>query len=157
MTRACNIVRSFVRRPATLALAFGGIALAGASGCGLIGNITRTTSIELRNDGEFDVELDMYIYDEQLAPLGVIIADGEHIETIIEPGESRAFIRPCDDLQAVVIVDADLDVVGSIGPSVSTGVLRDGDDFSCGSLIRFTFDHSSVLIDFDVDIDVFGD
>jgi hypothetical protein len=45
-------------------------------------------------------------------------------------------------------------VVGEIGPETDTGVLRDGDDFGCGDRITFTFDHSAVIVDFDVTVDV---
>ena len=33
-------------------------------------------------------------------------------------------------------------------------VLRDGDDFSCGDTIVFTFDHSGILVDFDVTVSI---
>lgn len=131
--------------------------LVGVTSCGVIGNITRVTTIELHNGGEYPVDVDMYVYDEQLAPLPLIIADGENIDPVLAPGTRRVYVRNCDDLQAVVIADADLEIVGSIGPSASSGVLRDGDDFSCGSIIVFRFDHSNAIIDFDVTANVIGD
>ena len=38
----------------------------------------------------------------------------------------------------------------------SIDVLRDGDDFRCGDTFVFTFDHSLVLVDFDVSVSVQG-
>ncbi|MCH7884473.1 MAG: hypothetical protein IIC01_04415, partial [Planctomycetes bacterium] len=50
--------------------------------------------------------------------------------------------------------DADLLILGDIGPEANSDVLRDGDDFSCGDTIVFTFDHSGILVDFDVIVSV---
>jgi len=73
---------------------------------------------------------------------------------VIPPGGTRTFIRSCDDLQAIVLDDADLLILAGIGPETNTDVLRDGDDFRCGDLIEFTFSHSGAVFDFDVEVDV---
>jgi hypothetical protein len=43
-----------------------------------------------------------------------------------------------------MIDDADLQIVGGIGPETDTRVYRDGDDFNCGDSITFTFDHPTL-------------
>jgi len=58
---------------------------------------------------------------------------------------ATVFSKDCDNLQAIIISDADLEVVGE----EDTGTLRDGDDFGCGDTIIFTFD----LIDFDITVE----
>ena len=71
---------------------------------------------------------------------------------VIGPGEMYTFSRPCDDLQAIVIHDADLGVVGDVDDS--SDVLVDGTDFNCGDTITFTFSHADVVLPIDLDIGV---
>ncbi len=113
-----------------------------------------TTQVELVNDGDFVVDVVMYIDDEQDIPEVLLKEIGERVELSINPGETRVISRPCRDLQAVLIDDADLRVIGQIGPETRTDVLRDGSDFGCRDTIRFTFDHSEILVDFDVTTEV---
>lgn len=108
------------------------------------------TTIRLVNNGDFDVDLVVY-YDEDQNVIEDLIDDvGTRVELTLAPGETRDIRRSCDDLQAVKVVDADLRVVGQIGPETSSDILRDGDDFGCRDTITFTFDHSAALVDFDV-------
>jgi len=58
--------------------------------------------------------------------------------------------RNCDDLQAVVIEDADLRIIGGIGPETDSDVLRDGDEFGCGDTVTFTFTSSDLGTNFEV-------
>ena len=37
-----------------------------------------------------------------------------------------------------------------MGPEANTDVLRDGDEFRCGSTIVFTFSHSAAVFDFGI-------
>lgn len=129
-----------------------GLLTLSATGCGFILDLLnpRTTTVTLVNNGEFDVEVVLYFDDEQNVPQDVLTEFGTRMEFTIAPGETMSFSRDCEELQAVVIDDADLMVVGQVGPEADTDVLRDGDDFSCGDTIVFTFDHSPVLIDFDI-------
>ena len=110
--------------------------------------------VMLVNDGDFDVEIVIYIDDNQNIPKALLTENGTKLEYTVEPGETRTFLRDCDDLQAIIIDDADLQVVGGAGPETNTDVLRDGDDFGCRDTIVFTFDHTWVLIDFDVTVEV---
>lgn len=113
-----------------------------------------TTSVRLVNNGDFPVEVEIYIDDEQDIPESVLTESGTLLTFTVAAGETQSFTRDCDDLQAIIVDDADLMTIGSIGPDTDTGVLRDGDDFSCGDTIVFTFDHSDVIVDFDVNVSV---
>jgi hypothetical protein len=69
-------------------------------------------------------------------------------ETNNAQGKTETFTRDCDQLQAIVIDDTDLMVIGQLGPETDTDVLRDGDDFGCGDTLVFTFDHGPLFVDF---------
>ena len=73
---------------------------------------------------------------------------------LVGDDDTRSFTQSCDDLQAIMIEDADLQIIGGIGPEANTDVLRDGDDFGCGDTIVFTFDHSDLIFDFEIEVDV---
>lgn len=127
-----------------------------SAGCDAALNVLQpnTTTVLLANNSDFNVQATVIIDDDQNIPRELLEEIGETITYDLSPGETASLRRECDDLQAVVIDDADLDVVGAIGPSTSSDVLRDGDDFGCGDTITFTFDHSAVLVDFDISIAV---
>lgn len=126
------------------------------TGCDQLGTIigllpSAQTKVELVNNGSFPVDAKLYISDEQDIPESLLTSDvGTMLEFTIGEGMTTTFSRDCDELQAIIISDADLLIIGEVGPETSTGVLRDGDDFSCGDTIVFTFDHSEVIVDFDV-------
>jgi len=126
------------------------------SGCDALAELfgSDTVTVQLVNDGDLDVEVEIYISDQQEIPELLLTELGTRLEYTVEPGETVTFSRSCDDLQAIIVSSADLQVIGDIGPETSSDVLRDGDDFSCGDTIVFTFDHSLVLIDFDVTVTV---
>ena len=77
---------------------------------------------------------------------------GERVDVFLLPGGRSSFLRSCDDLQAIVVGDADLNVLGGLGPDASSDVLRDGTDFGCGDEIQFIFHGGGNLLDFDVDV-----
>lgn len=112
--------------------------------------LDRNTRVEVTNNGEYPVDAVFYISDEQNIPRALLVEIGERIAVTIEPGQTVPIVRNCDDLQAIVLDDADLRVIGSIGPETNSEVLRDGTDFGCRETILFTFDHSDILVDFDV-------
>lgn len=128
------------------------------TGCDALLDIIRTSTItvELVNNGDFDVDVELYYDDTQEIPEALLTETGTMLEFTILPGQTQRFTRSCDDLQALIIDDADLRVIGGVGPEADTGVLRDGDDFSCGSTIRFTFDHSEAIVDFSITTNVTG-
>jgi hypothetical protein len=122
------------------------------TGCGLLGNLLgpKRTTVRLVNDGGFNVEATIYISDNQNVPEALLTELGTELSYTIPPGETVSFSRDCDQLQAIVVDNADLEVIGQMGPQASSDVLRDGSDFFCGDTIVFTFDHSVLLVDFNV-------
>ncbi len=129
------------------------------AGCDAINSIgdlfdPPTTRVELRNNGDFAVNAVLYISDEQDIPRELLTEVGERIEVTIDPAETLMLSRDCDELQAIVVDEADLQVIGAVGPEADSEVLRDGDDFSCRDVIEFRFDHTSLILDFDVETNV---
>ncbi len=126
-------------------------------GCGLVDVLLPTqVTVRLVNNSDFPVELTMFISDEQDIPEALLTSDefAEELTFTIAAGATQTFTRDCDALQAMIIDDADLDVALGLGPETRTEVLRDGDDFGCGDIVTFTFDHSAQILDFDVTISV---
>jgi hypothetical protein len=107
-----------------------------------------TMNVVLTNNSDFPVEVDIRISSEQDVPQSVLDSAGELIEFTVPAGQVRSFSRDCEDLQAIRITEADLMVIGQVGPSTSSSTLRDGTQFNCGDTIQFTFDHTGVLLDF---------
>ncbi len=68
----------------------------------------------------------------------------------VGPGQQASFTRSCDELRALVLDDADLQIIGGLGPETSSDVLRIDDEYECGDEIIFTFTHSALMLDFDV-------
>lgn len=129
---------------------------AGPAGCdSLVGLLrSRETSVVLANDSDFDVEIVLF-YDEDQNILELLLTHiGEEMRLTIGAGEQSAFSRDCDDLQAIIIDDADLLVIGQLGPEVKTDVLRDGNEFGCGDTITFTFEHSDAIFDFSIAVNI---
>ncbi|RJP34314.1 MAG: hypothetical protein C4547_11095 [Phycisphaerales bacterium] len=134
-------------------LAIAGLALAAlaASGCDALSFLlTNTVNVRFVNDGEFAVDAVVFIHDEQDTPEFLLTEVGEEINLSIPAGDVRSLVRTCEELQVILVDDADLRIIGGIGPEAKSDVLRDGDDFNCGSTITFTFDHSDLIVDFDV-------
>ncbi len=137
--------------PATVVL----ILLAANVGCDSLVGLLRPseTTIVLANNSDFDVEIVLF-YDEDQNILELLLTEiGEEMTLTIGAGEQITFSRDCDDLQAIIIDDADLLVIGQLGPEVKTDVLRDGNEFGCGDTITFTFDHSDAIFDFSIAVD----
>lgn len=119
---------------------------------GLAGTLqpSRMTRVELRNNGDFPVDVTLFYDDDQDILDGIIQETGNERTFQIAAQSTETFSRECDDLQAIIIDGADLRLIGQVGPETDTDVLRDGDDFGCGDTIIFTFDHSELILDFDV-------
>ncbi|MDX2199002.1 MAG: hypothetical protein SF069_08530 [Phycisphaerae bacterium] len=135
-----------------------GLVLVLAGGCQFLANLVspNTVQVRLQNDGDFDVAVSMYVDGDQNVLSDLIEDQGTLLTFTLSPGEVQEFTRDCDDLQAIVVDNAELRVLGQIGPETSTDVLRDGDDFMCGDRITFTFDHSAIFTDFRVNVAVSG-
>lgn len=128
---------------------------AGLAGCdSLVGFLrTRETSVVLVNSSDFDVEVVLFYGDDQNILELLLTEIGEEMTLTLGAGEQITFSRDCDDLQAIIIDDADLLLIGQLGPEVKTDVLRDGDEFGCGDTITFTFEHSDAIFDFSITVD----
>jgi hypothetical protein len=129
------------------------------AGCGAIGTIIDVfepseTTVSMVNNGDHPVEVLLYYDDEQDAPEDFIEEFGTERQFTVEAGTQESFTLSCEELQAVFIENAELNVVGEIGPEAATSVQRDGEEFNCGDTIIFTFDHSAVLTDFDIVVEV---
>ncbi len=118
-----------------------------------LGRSDRVT-VRLRNSSEdYDVDVSLYYDSDDNVLEDVLTELGEHRTFLLGPGESSSFSASCDDLQAIVIDDADLQVLLTV--ETSSGVYRgDGEDFDCGDTIVFTFTHDEFGVNFDVDFSV---
>jgi hypothetical protein len=124
------------------------------SGCGLLDNLVPQplTTVRLVNNGQFDVRVTVVFDDEQDAPRELLTEFGTALEFTLSPGESTSFSRDCDQIQAITLDNAELRIIGGVGPGFDSEVFRDGSDFNCGDVIEFSFDHSDILVDFDADV-----
>ena len=124
------------------------------SGCGLLGNLAPQplTTVRLVNNGEFDVRVTVVFDDQQDAPRELLTEFGTALQFTLSPGQSTSFSRDCDEIQAITLDNAELRIIGGVGPSFDSEVFRDGSDFNCGDVIEFSFDHSDILVDFDADV-----
>ncbi|MEK7711255.1 MAG: hypothetical protein AAB341_05100 [Planctomycetota bacterium] len=109
-----------------------------------------TVTVLLVNNGSFPVDVDLFHSDVQDVPEFLLTEVGTEVNLTVEAGQTRTIVRDCDALQAIVIDNAELRVLGGIGPEANTDVLRDGGDFGCGDVITFTFSHTAAIVDFDV-------
>lgn len=127
------------------------------SGCNLLGNLAPQpeTTVRLLNNSDFDVRVTVVFDDEQDAPRELLTEFGTALQFTLSPGESTSFSRDCDEVQAITLDNAELRIIGGVGPSFDSDVYRDGSDFGCGDVIEFTFDHSDIIVDFDADVAVF--
>ena len=141
-----------MRRPALRALSgcLAAVLLLGL-GCDALSliELPRITTVRLVNNGEFDVLAGVAFSDEEDMPEAILEEDDD-LEFTIGPGQTRTFTRSCDDLRAIMVSHAELQIIGGVGPEADSGVVREDEDFSCGDVITFTFTHSDLIVDFDV-------
>ncbi len=132
-----------------------GLALS-ITGCDVVLDIIlpSTVTITLVNDSaQFRVDGTIVFDDDDPLLKADLIAFGTERDFDLEPGESFSFPPlDCDEVQALILQDADLRVIGGVGPETDSDILRMGDDFECGNEIVFTF--SGGALDFDVSIQV---
>jgi len=125
-----------------------------AGGCDAVSSLIGATSVtvELVNNGDYPVDATMFYYDDQDVIEELLTEIGDEVKRSVAAGETTSFSRDCDKFQAFMLEDADLRVLGDLGPEASTDVFRDGDEFNCGDTIVLTFDHLDALgTGFDVD------
>lgn len=133
--------------------------LAVTGGCGLYDTLLsylgpKQTTVRFINNGDFAVEGKVIIGDDQETTEDLLQATGTEISFSVDAGGTSSFSRDCDEIQALLLDDANLQVVGGAGPDTRSGLLRDGSDYNCGDRITFTFDHSAIITDFDVNTSV---
>ena len=138
-----------------------GILLVSCIGCGSLSDLLgflqpNLVTVELVNNGAFPVDGTLFYDDDQDTIEALLSETGTERSFTVVAGARSSFSLSCEDLQAIIIDDADLQIVGSIGPDASTDVLRDGTDFRCGDTIVFTFDHSDLIVDFDITVTTQG-
>lgn len=92
------------------------------SGCSFLLDLLNpgVTSVRLQNNSDFDVDVRIFIDDEQDVPEDLIDEVGSELNYTLSPGESAEFSRDCEDLQAIMIDRAELRVIGQIGPEAGT-------------------------------------
>ena len=121
---------------------------------------SNSVTVTLVNETGSSVDAELFLSDEQDIPRSLLLEVdnnfvdelGERVDVFLLPGGRSSFFRSCDDLQAIVVGDADLNVLGGLGPDASSDVVRDGSDFGCGDEIQFIFRTGGNLLDFDVDV-----
>jgi len=120
----------------------------------LLGNLLgpSSTSVRFVNNTNFDIEGRIIIDDEQNTTEELLEEFGTEISFSVATGNTNSISRDCDDFQAFLLDDANLQLIGSVGPDTRSDVLRDGSDFNCGDTIVLTFTASAVGSNFDVTI-----
>ena len=126
------------------------VALLTVSGCGLIS--PDTVTVNLVNNGDFAIEVQIFTHDDQNVLETFIDNVGSEINLSVPAGQTVSFTRECDALQALIVADADLQILGGLlGPEAGTRVFRDGSDFNCGDTITLTFSHPDLAISLNID------
>jgi hypothetical protein len=111
----------------------------------------RQNTVRLVNNGTFPVIVEVRFNGDPHALEAVLRETGRsRTFTLPANGGVASFSQPCDDLQSVMVADADLQVIGQIGPETSSEVFREGDEFDCRDTIVFTFTNSALIVDFRV-------
>ena len=95
--------------------------------------------VRLVNTTAFEVEAEIYTSEDDNILVALITELGDRFEETIPPGGTVTLVQSCEELQAIVITDADLRLFGGVGPETQSDLLLDGQDFHCGDEIVFTF------------------
>lgn len=106
----------------------------------------------VNNSPSFLVEVTV-AYDDHILPL-VWLGLGSEKTFVLQPGETVSFWKDCDDLRTVMIKDADLLIPGRRNRETESAMLNEGIDYECDDEIRFVFDHTDELRDFDVSVGI---
>lgn len=112
-----------------------------AAGCDSLA--PSTVEVELVNSGNYPVSAKLYIAQDQEIPEFLLTSVGEELDYSIPAGETVTVVRDCSDVQAIIVDEADLELLGSaFSQTTGSEILRDGTDYGCGDRIRFTFTHA---------------
>jgi hypothetical protein len=110
----------------------------------------RQTSIVLRNQTNFTVDVELYYHHRQEIPQFLIDETGTRMTFSIPPNGVESFSRPCEDLQAIYIKDAQMRVLPGISPDANTRIYREPDDFGCANTLTFTFTQNVIATSLNV-------
>lgn len=119
------------------------------TGCPPVDNNTGAIVVELRNNSEFELEVELYYDEDSDVDEDDIDNVGTRRTFTLEAGEDASFSALCLNLHAIKITNAELQTVGN--PTLESDVFRIDNDFECNDQITFTFDASAIPIDFDVE------
>lgn len=108
-----------------------------------------STVAQMTNNADSTVRVRVYYSSEQEVGETVLEEFGQRVEFDLAPGETQSISRDCDDLQAI-LVEGELRLIGNIGPEETSRVYRDGSDFGCGDLVRFSFTQSALGTDLNI-------
>lgn len=110
--------------------------------------------VTLVNNGDYDVVATIAYSDNPGISESDLENSGTEVEITIPEGESRSFRRNCVQMRAVMVKNAELQVIGGFGPTTQSEVIREGQgspSLVCQGFLSFTFDHNDSTLDFDVD------
>ncbi|MFQ5463041.1 MAG: hypothetical protein ACE5E5_10505 [Phycisphaerae bacterium] len=125
--------------------------LAGCDGLGSILDIIdaapTTVGVSFVNTTDFPVDVEFFTSDEDQILRDLLTNDNiGNLTAFVVPAGETVDLPPqsCDELQAMTIDNAELRILGGLGPSEQAPVLRDGENFSCGDRVTFTFRSADV-------------
>ena len=119
---------------------------------------TPVMNVDLVNASpDFPVEVTLFFHEDDDVLESILTTEelgSEKREVTVPAGQTLSLLpQDCDNLQAIIIEDADLLLVAGVGPEEDTRVYRgDGEDFNCGDRLVFTFSHLDVVIPTDLNI-----
>lgn len=111
-------------------------------------------TVEYVNDADADVAVWLYTDDEDDEDADDLVEDGEEWESLVPVGEAVSFNIDCDDVGSMVVGEAQLLVLGNIGPSTWTDDLHIGEEYECGDVVTFTFYNSPTLTELHAEVSV---
>lgn len=131
-------------------IAFGMLPLHAGCGLGLGFLLPSTVTITLVNEfSDFGIDGTLVIDNREALIKEDLVAFGNELVFSLGAGESFSFTAlDCSDVESLVLDRAALLVLGNIGPTTDSAILRLGTDFQCGDEIVFTF--SGSLVDLNV-------
>jgi hypothetical protein len=145
-----------VRIAVMMTLSLLGITLAGCDGLGgLIGVIRPDrVTVQLVNSTDFEVDVMLRVSASDDITIKDFLDElGQELTFILAAGQSTSFSRDCDDLGSIRVEDADMLIIGEVGPDEETEPINLEREFDCGDTIRYTFEAPSTLrLTIDTDI-----
>lgn len=139
--------------PFILTVVFGG-----AGGCGAFLTLLspNTVTVTLINQSpSFDVDTTIVHDSSELPKLLLLQNDfGTDRDNLVPAGQALSFTIDCDGAEVILLADADLELLGGLGPETDSDVLTMDNDFNCGDEIVFTFSHADVGIPTSLDVTI---